>query len=316
MADSLTGTAPSKPRVLIFATTVPTREDDGTPAFVLTLAKRLLPDYDLLVLAPRVRGSERFQRVHGVPIRRFPYFPRRWERLADAGIVAAIQADRLRLLQVPTFLCSFMIAAVYWTIRFRPRIIHAHWILPSGTVALLVRRTLGVPYLVTAHGIDVYGMQGSAFRFVKRLTLAGACLVTSTSRDLARELGFDEARMARFTIPMGIDTAFIRTKIGSRKAQSGRFLFVGRLVAKKGVDVLLDAMARLDEGTLTIVGDGPRMAELREHSARLGIADRVTFVGQQPYESVIAHLKEAFTLVVPLQGWRRRRQGHDATRDE
>jgi len=63
-------------------------------------------------------------------------------------------------------------------------------------------------------------------------------------------------------------------------------LFVGRLIYKKGVDILLEAFARVVQSVpsqLLIAGDGPERAKLQERATRLGIADRVHFVGfQQP----------------------------------
>jgi glycosyltransferase involved in cell wall biosynthesis len=56
-------------------------------------------------------------------------------------------------------------------------------------------------------------------------------------------------------------------------------LFVGRLIAAKGVDVLLEALARVGGVTAAIAGDGPERAELEEVARRLGITDRVRFLG-------------------------------------
>ncbi len=56
-------------------------------------------------------------------------------------------------------------------------------------------------------------------------------------------------------------------------------LFVGRLVASKGVGTLLDALARTPGATATIAGDGPARSELERRSAELGLTSRVRFVG-------------------------------------
>ena len=65
--------------------------------------------------------------------------------------------------------------------------------------------------------------------------------------------------------------------------RTGDLVFVGRLVSDKGVDLLLDALARLrEEGLrphLTVVGDGPEAPRLREQAARLGLDGQVEFLG-------------------------------------
>ncbi|HEY4135776.1 MAG TPA: glycosyltransferase [Alphaproteobacteria bacterium] len=57
------------------------------------------------------------------------------------------------------------------------------------------------------------------------------------------------------------------------------FLALGRLHVNKGFDVLLDAMARLPRAWLWLAGDGPLRADLEAQAAKLGIADRVRFLG-------------------------------------
>ena len=59
-----------------------------------------------------------------------------------------------------------------------------------------------------------------------------------------------------------------------------RFLFVGRLVYYKGCDVLIRAMSKVKYGHLDIVGEGPLKTELTELSEKLGLTDRVSFLGE------------------------------------
>jgi len=80
-------------------------------------------------------------------------------------------------------------------------------------------------------------------------------------------------------------------------------VFLGRLVSDKGVDVLLDALARLaGEGLrprLAIVGDGPEAPRLREQSARLGLGGQVEFLGIRKGEELVEILNRHRILVVP-----------------
>lgn len=80
-------------------------------------------------------------------------------------------------------------------------------------------------------------------------------------------------------------------------------VFLGRLVSDKGVDVLLDAMARLAaEGLrprLTVVGDGPEAPHLRAQAARLGLAEQVSFLGSRTGEELVETLNRHRILVAP-----------------
>lgn len=77
-----------------------------------------------------------------------------------------------------------------------------------------------------------------------------------------------------------------------------RALFVGRFVYYKGVDVLLDAMARC-AGTLLIVGDGPLEPALRQRAIALGIKDRVVFAGRVSDEDLPAYYQASDVFVLP-----------------
>jgi glycosyltransferase involved in cell wall biosynthesis len=80
-------------------------------------------------------------------------------------------------------------------------------------------------------------------------------------------------------------------------------VFVGRLVSDKGADILLDALSLLSEAglepRLTLVGDGPEAARLREQARSLGLADRVDFRGTVTGEALVEVLNQHRILVVP-----------------
>jgi glycosyltransferase involved in cell wall biosynthesis len=107
-------------------------------------------------------------------------------------------------------------------------------------------------------------------------------------------------------IPFGIDRARLeltpeiaRRAPELRSAGGGpRLLFIGRLVPYKGVDVLLRAMADVD-ATAWVIGDGPLRQALESDAARLGVADRVRFLGQLPDAEVVAHLHACDVFVLP-----------------
>jgi glycosyltransferase involved in cell wall biosynthesis len=76
--------------------------------------------------------------------------------------------------------------------------------------------------------------------------------------------------------------------------------FVGRLVAAKGLFVLLEALAGLDGAwELRVVGTGEARAEAEALAARLGIAQRIIFLGQQPSTAMPAIVRRFDVLVGP-----------------
>jgi glycosyltransferase involved in cell wall biosynthesis len=77
----------------------------------------------------------------------------------------------------------------------------------------------------------------------------------------------------------------MRERLGAA-GESPLALVVSRLGAEKNLELAIDAVARLPDVRLAIVGDGPHRAELEERARRLGIADRVRFTGALPRESL------------------------------
>jgi glycosyltransferase involved in cell wall biosynthesis len=279
---------------VVIATTFPARPGDGTPEFVLTLA-RSIGGHDVTVVAPRMAGAPKSEQIDGVRVRRVAYFPRRWEGLAADAIMPTLRAQPWRVIEAPFLLGALLLGTWREVRRDQAAVMNPHWIVPAGLVALAVGVLTGVPYVVTVHGADAYTLRGRLGRGLKRLVLARAAAVLPVSDHIARSLGLAGARVLR----MGVDTAAIRAAVGQREPEDGLLLYIGRLADKKGVDVLIEALARLDGARLEVVGDGPDRAALGQLAARLGVADRVGFRGKLAKSEVVAALARAQIAVIP-----------------
>ncbi|WP_296665896.1 glycosyltransferase [Demequina sp.] len=289
------------PRVLVLTSTLPAREGDGTPAFVADLSRELGREFEVRVVAPAVPGAPAFERWDdaGVEVVRYRYFPSRWEDLADGAILENVRARRSRGLQVP-FLLGGLARELRRQLReFRPDAIHAHWIIPQGIVA---RRVAGdVPIVVTTLGGDLYALNSGIARTQKSLVVREAAAVTvmnADMRDRAIALGADPARTR--IMPMGARL----TTVGAQHPPASpasrrhplRLLAVGRLVEKKGFDVLIEALRRAQARLeLEIVGDGPERARLEALAAGLP----VTFAGQLPRDELAGRYLAAGVAVFP-----------------
>ena len=191
-------------------------------------------------------------------------------------------------------------------------LIHAHWAIPSGTIAAAAAGDL--PLVISLHGSDIFLAEHDwlarwaarrAFRRADRITGCSADL-----RDRAVALGADDGRAeallhgvdaGRFT-PNAETRATVRAEHGIRTDDPIVFA-VGRLVRKKGFEYLLDAVASLAPRhprlRLVIAGGGDLDAELRERAAAGGVTDRVTFLGPVAHGEVADWLAAADISAAP-----------------
>jgi phosphatidylinositol alpha-1,6-mannosyltransferase len=279
----------ARPSLLVLTSTFPKSVSDSTPPFVFQLCSHLLPHFDVTALTPAVSKAPAAETLQGVKVRRFHYFwPRSLERLADGAILENLSRSPWLYLQAPFLVLFELIAALRLARTTRPDVIHAHWFVPQGIVAVLVGRILKIPVVITAHGGDVYGLRGRLLDALRR-ALASRCeAVTVVSRDMATKLPEATSRRGEppRVMPMGVDTQRFSAKRERVENSDQTVLFVGRLAKKKGVEYLIhafpDVLAHHPDARLVVVGDGPCRGELETLSSQLGLADRIRFAGAQP----------------------------------
>jgi glycosyltransferase involved in cell wall biosynthesis len=88
------------------------------------------------------------------------------------------------------------------------------------------------------------------------------------------------------------DSFQIKNKVNRDFTGTLKLLWIGRVMPRKGLLLILDAMSYLKKSThvtLTIVGDGPQMLEVKRKAHELGLNDSITFVGQVPHYEVVSY---------------------------
>jgi glycosyltransferase involved in cell wall biosynthesis len=287
-------------RALFLTHSFPRAPGDAAGSFVLKLAVALRDHgVDVHVVAPSADHLPATDRFDGIPVERFRYAPRRYEKLAYAGNMHTQVRDswgaKLALLG---FLGSEFGSAVRARRAFEPDIVHAHWWFPGGLVGTWLSGLSGVPLVTTLHGTDVRLARGTAMaRPLFRHVLQQSSAVTTVSRWLAREVETLVSGVIASVAPMPVATDLFSPG-GAREAN--RLLFVGRLTAQKGIEGLIEALARMRHpATLDVVGDGPLADKLATRARELGIGDRIQWLGQLPQPELVDHYRRAAALVVP-----------------
>lgn len=296
----------SKPAILVLTSTYPRHAGDTVPAFVHQLSRELLDSFEVHVLAPHARGAAFSESLEGVQVHRFPYALPALELLAyHGGILENLRQYPWRYLLLPGFLLMQWLWTLGLVLRLRIRLIHAHWVIPQGLVACLAAGMPGfrhVPVLVTGHGSDLFSLKGGVLARVKRWVLRRAAATTVVSGALRQHLA--EQGISRGLVkvmPMGVDLqhAFVPGAV----APSTDIVFVGRLLAQKGLDVALGALqilaARGYHPHFHVVGDGPARAGWQSLADGYGLAGQVEWVGAVPPAVVPGWLQRARIALVP-----------------
>jgi glycosyltransferase involved in cell wall biosynthesis len=174
--------------------------------------------------------------------------------------------------------------------RFKPDVVYAHFLVPTGLIGALAGRA---PLVVTAHGRDVRNVGwlpgiGAATRFVARRAAA----IIAVSDYLRRELEakVPEARGKTEVVDSGVDLE--RFTVQPAPSGPARYLCIGSLIQRKNVLRLASAFERLGEGTLTFVGDGPLRGQLE---GRPGIE----LTGALSYDRIPAQIAAARVVCQP-----------------
>ena len=298
--------APRK-RLLVLTSTFPRWNGDHEPPFVFELTRRLT-EFDTYVSAPHAPGIATQEVMDGVSVHRFRYAPAFLEQLAyEGGIPHKLRSRPWLALLLPMFLLSQLINTLHLLREVRPDAIHAHWLLPQGLIAIIARRMAGskARLIVTAHGADVHGLRSRFAKTLKAWVVREADEVTAVSNALANEVR-STAREARqiHVMPMGVDLRH-RFVPSEPRPRGQTLIFAGRLVEKKGVDHLLDAMpeilAEFPAGKLLIAGDGPVKNMLIKKTETLGISASVEFLGRYRNEELPGLYARGDIAVFPFQ---------------
>jgi glycosyltransferase involved in cell wall biosynthesis len=249
---------------------------------------------DVRVLTTRFRGQPTMSQLDGYQIHRVRT-PRRNE-------------DRSSPFEMLMFILLATPAALRVTKGWRPDTTIAFFGIPSGPVALALKMFRRIPYIVSLRGGDVPGHQPDQLATLHALTRPlirviwrHAKAVVANSEGL-RILALRTAKNHDVCIiPNGVDTALFCPPESAPSNETPLLLYVGRVSEEKGLDDLINALGEIKSTAwrLKLIGDGPYMTTLRPLVNKVGIQDRVDFLGWLPREALIKHYQSADIFTFP-----------------
>lgn len=287
-------------KVLVVATAYPRYKGDVITPWLPELIKRLrAKGIDVSVYTSSYKGLEHHV-LENVPVYRFRYFLKAFERLTHEEMAA----DRFSRGLVPKILSAFylllgMTFIYQLTKQHQFDIIHVHWPFPHILFGLFGKHTSSAQIISSFHGAEIRWLKRK-FPFLKhlfRILINKSCCITTNSRHTAREL--------EGIVHKKIDIIPFSSTIGQSSdpiSDEKEIIFVGRLVERKGVKYLIEAMAKIQNEIphhLYIIGDGPDHQELQQMVDRFNLQNRITLTGYINDDTLAERFKRCSFFVLP-----------------
>jgi glycosyltransferase involved in cell wall biosynthesis len=182
-------------------------------------------------------------------------------------------------------------------------IIHAHVSYPGGYIASLLSREFGIPYVLTEH-MSPFPFPGLMRNGSPRNEISeafdNASATIAVSKSLAERIasfGYQTPKV----IPNVIDER--RFQIGDPSRKKFVFFTLGGLSSQKGIDVLLQSIAKWnpppDQFEFRIGGDGPQRSEYKKLADKLRVSDRVRWLGPVSRDDAPRLFQECHAFVMP-----------------
>jgi glycosyltransferase involved in cell wall biosynthesis len=172
-------------------------------------------------------------------------------------------------------------------------LIDAEFFYPDGPVAMQISKALNIPYSIKARGADIHywGAQSGCRQQILQAAdkAAGLLAVSNALRDDMTELGMDRSKIEVHYTGLDqdkfrpIDRAAAKSRLG---VSGPLFITAGALIARKNQALVIEAMTSFPAATLLLAGQGEEEAGYRKLAARLGVTERVRFLGSISHDAL------------------------------
>ncbi|EDY16633.1 glycosyl transferase group 1 [Chthoniobacter flavus Ellin428] len=216
------------------------------------------------------------------------------------------KADTCSVPEMGLYCLTSFLPTLFHIRDWKPDVIHAHFAVPTGVLALAAHRLTGVPYVLTAHLGDVPGgVPEQTDRMFKLIGPAARQIWQHAAEATAVSTFVQELAEKAYHRPVtrilnGIDLNH-RPEQPSAVRPTRHLVFVGRFNPQKNLPFLIGALARLpkDDWRATIVGDGPERAVVEALVEKHRLRERIALPGWQSTSQVSDILEDADILCMP-----------------
>lgn len=301
-----------KKKIIINTSTFANANSENTPGFINSLVDSLSSKYsdlEIIVLRPMINVKEIPYKESNYIVKPYRYFwPLNFQTLHKYGLKPSIDKNKLNVVKVCLLIICQFIALLKLTRKEKPDYIYAQWFMPQGFVAALVSNFTPAKFYCSSYGADVLIFKNIKFvgrKFIKYILKK--CHKFTAISDLSFSLinecvKSDEKVMNKGTvIPLPIDDFFFATKQREHKFENN-FLYIGRLVDYKGVDLLIESFNLLNKDyhfKLNILGDGVDRESLIKKVKEYKLENKIFFHGWKDSSEKLNYITKSDVVFVP-----------------
>ncbi|MBU8920719.1 MAG: glycosyltransferase family 4 protein [Bacteroidales bacterium] len=194
--------------------------------------------------------------------------------------------------------------------RFKPDIIYATWAYPDSRAAVELAAEHGLPVVCRIHGSDINDyirFPGRKHLILEAMSKADG--IISVNEDLAGRLRYEDIEPGKIhvvyngidrSIFMPVDRSECREELGLDREMK-MILFAGNLKQVKGIDVLLEALEKIEmrDWQLHILGRGPEKVHLEKMASRPPLSGKVFFHGSVPHNDMVKWFNASDVFCLP-----------------
>ena len=269
-------------QIALIASTYPRSEKDYEVPWLRESVKRISRrGHQITVIAPSYAGLKDHV-IDGIEVRRFRYAPARWEKLTH-GEGAPNKLKKSPILKLLTL--TYLLSGIWATWRVcrgkKVDILHVHWPFPHGLMTFLPLCLTNMKVVSTCHSAEI--ALAAQNKFSTKILAGCLCVSDAVTANSSHTAGLIKkiSDVDAEVIPYGA-TVQIESNAPAPPEQIPLLLFSGRLIERKGVQFLLEAMPLIlakREVRLVITGNGHCRGQWEDLSRHFQVADQVEFAG-------------------------------------
>lgn len=248
--------------------------------------------HEVCLLTSHLKGLPRREKREGMQVLRVP--------------VGRRQAFKAGFIDMLGYVVSGFVPGLRLISRWKPDVMHVHFAVPSGALALPLSILTGVPYILTAHLGDVPGGVPDKterwFKWVFPFTppIWRAAKKVFSVGEFTRGLVWKSYAIEAPVIPNGVDLDLLNPgeiKLG----EPPRIMFAGRFVMQKNPLQVVRALSQIKDipWHCVMVGDGPLRKDVEREINEHGLIDRFTLTGWITPDEVIGWFARSDILFMP-----------------